>query len=199
MPMRSQASTHSGVGTLCEVRTALQPISLQPRKPERTAAGQAGRPHAGVILVVAGALDLQLLSVEEKALVCIEYGSADTECHPLGIAHLPVGLDGHHRASTDSAQRPTTAQASQAWRLQHRSRHHRLQSDCAAIRRWQLSLRFGIEYLPAHFARSLFACSHSARPLKEPTPPTRRSLSNGPCSPTCPDALRSVLVSHTWR
>jgi hypothetical protein len=27
MPMRSQASTHSGVGILCEVRTALQPIS----------------------------------------------------------------------------------------------------------------------------------------------------------------------------
>ena len=32
MPMRSQASTNSGVGMLCEVRTALQPISFSTPK-----------------------------------------------------------------------------------------------------------------------------------------------------------------------
>ena len=28
MPMRSQASTHSGVGMLCDVRTAFEPMSF---------------------------------------------------------------------------------------------------------------------------------------------------------------------------
>ena len=57
MPMRSQASTHSGVGMLCEVRTALQPISRSTPSAEPLQAVGQRRAHAGVILVIAGALE----------------------------------------------------------------------------------------------------------------------------------------------
>ena len=72
MPMRSQASTHSGVGMLCEVRTALQPISLQHANAESLQPVGQRRAHAGVILVIAGALNLQRLAVEEESLVRVE-------------------------------------------------------------------------------------------------------------------------------
>ena len=40
MPMRSQAATHSGVGMLCEVRTALQPMPCS--TPTRNACSWSG-------------------------------------------------------------------------------------------------------------------------------------------------------------
>ena len=87
--MRSQASTHSGVGMLCEVRTALPPISRSTRKPEPLQAIGQRRAHAGVILVIAGALNLDRLAVEEEALVGIEDCRAHAEADALGIADLP--------------------------------------------------------------------------------------------------------------
>ncbi len=87
-PMRSQASTHSGVGMLCEVRTALQPISLQHAQPEALQPVGQRSAHAGVVLVVAGALDLERFAVEEEALVRIEQRRAHAKGHALRIAHL---------------------------------------------------------------------------------------------------------------
>src|ERR1039457_4550028 len=52
--------------------------------------------NASMIVMVAGSLDLQLLSIQEKALVCIEYGGADAKGHPSSIGYLPVGLDSNH-------------------------------------------------------------------------------------------------------
>ena len=96
-PMRSQASTHSGVGILCEVRTALQPISRStPSRKALQPVGQ-GRAHAGVILVIAGALNLERLAVEEEALVGVEERRAHAKAHSLGITGLAAGLHGHNR------------------------------------------------------------------------------------------------------
>ena len=58
MPMRSHAATSSGVGMLCEVRTALQPISLQHSDAKGLQPIGHRRAYARMILVVAGSLNL---------------------------------------------------------------------------------------------------------------------------------------------
>ena len=93
-PMRSQASTHSGVGMLCEVRTALQPMSRSTARRKALQAVGQRRAHAGVVLVIAGALDLDRFAVEEEALVRIEDSRAHAKGDALGVARLAVRLDG---------------------------------------------------------------------------------------------------------
>ena len=92
MPMRSHASTHSGVGMLCEVRTALQPISLQHAETKPLQPIRHRRAHAGVVLMVAGALNLERFAVKEESLVGIEANRAHAKADALGVATLPSGL-----------------------------------------------------------------------------------------------------------
>ena len=47
-----------------------------------------------MILVIAGALDLERFAVKKEALVGIEDSRADSERDTLGIARLAVSLDG---------------------------------------------------------------------------------------------------------
>ncbi len=97
MPMRSQPSTHSGVGMLCDVRTALQPISFNtPSRKDLQPIGQ-GRAHACMILMIAGALNLDRFAVEEESLVRIEHRRAHAKADALCIAWLAAGFHSHNR------------------------------------------------------------------------------------------------------
>ena len=55
------------------------------------------RAHSGVILVIARALNLHGLSVQEEAMVRIELHGPHSERYALGIANLISGLDSHDR------------------------------------------------------------------------------------------------------
>ena len=91
IPMRSQASTSSGVGMLCEVRTALQPICLQHAHAKGLQAVRHSRAHSGVVLVVAGALDFELLAVQEESVIGVETEEPHAKVDALGIADLVAG------------------------------------------------------------------------------------------------------------
>ena len=67
----------------------VQPEPLQP-------VGQR-RAHPRVVLMVAGALNLQRLAIEEEPLGRIEDRGPHPKAHPLGIARLPIGLNRHNR------------------------------------------------------------------------------------------------------
>ncbi len=56
-----------------------------------------GRADAGVILVVAGALDFHGLTVEEETLLRVECERADTKVNSLGVVHSTRGLHGYDR------------------------------------------------------------------------------------------------------
>ena len=79
MPSWSQASSSSGVGGLCEVRMALQPISWSLRIAVVLHGVRQCSAHAGVVLVVAGALQFHGLAVEEEAVLRIEPFRPDAE------------------------------------------------------------------------------------------------------------------------
>ena len=59
------------------------------------AVGQRGA-DTGVIVMVAGALNLQRLAVEEKALVGVKLHSADAKTDALGIARFASAFNGHN-------------------------------------------------------------------------------------------------------
>ena len=63
---------------------------LQHAEAEALQAVGQRRAHAGVILMVAGALNLERLAVEEEALVGVEDGGAHAKADALGIARLAV-------------------------------------------------------------------------------------------------------------
>ena len=69
MPSRSQASSNSGVGALCEVRMALSPMSLSRPTRKYCRRVRQGRADAGMVLMIARAFDGAGLAVEEKSLV----------------------------------------------------------------------------------------------------------------------------------
>ena len=79
MPSRSQASSNSGVGGLCEVRKALQPNSFNFLHAEFLQRIRDGRADAGVVLVIAGAVNPVRLAVQQKAFVRVEADGADAE------------------------------------------------------------------------------------------------------------------------
>ena len=187
MPRRSQASTHSGVGMLCDVRTALPPMSFNtPMRIPLHPVGQR-RAHAGVILMVAGAFDLDGFAVEEKSLVGIPLDVAHAEGDALRVAGFAAGFDrDDSRVQIRSLRRPQR-------RIRNRcaaprsSPSHRAATDlrCRVCRRNNFSRR--IENLPAHAAgfrlralvlhdrvdRSsvaalpLIGCSHRALPMPQ--------------------------------
>ena len=85
MPSRSHASSNSGVGGLCDVRYAFDAHLLQLLDAEVLQAIRQRRADAGVILVIARALDLHRLAVEEEALVGVEVNRADAERRLVAI------------------------------------------------------------------------------------------------------------------
>ena len=95
MPRWSQASSNSGVGGLCEVRQALQPISLSVRMPEILPPRRAGprqRPAWSWWLQVP--LSFTGQAVEQKALFRVERDGANAEVRfPCGPPRLPPDLD----------------------------------------------------------------------------------------------------------
>ena len=86
-PLRRGRVVRGANGIAAHVLQHSQAEPLQP-------VGESG-PHSGVIVMIAGALDLQLLSIQKKALVCIEYCGADAKGHPFSIGYLPVSLNGN--------------------------------------------------------------------------------------------------------
>ena len=63
---------------------------LEYAQPEVLQAVGQRNPHASVILVVAGSLNLERFAVKEESLLRIELYGAHTEGHALGIAHRAV-------------------------------------------------------------------------------------------------------------
>ena len=70
----------------------LQHAETEPLKP----VGQ-GRAHSRVVLVVAGALDLQGFAVEQESLVGIEDRRAHAKAYPLRVARMAARFHGHNR------------------------------------------------------------------------------------------------------
>ena len=58
-------------------------------KPEPLQRIRHRRTHSGMILVIAGALNLHRLAIQKESLVCGELCGAHTKAHALGIARLP--------------------------------------------------------------------------------------------------------------
>jgi hypothetical protein len=80
-PLRRGHIVRGAHGVAAHLAQHAQPEPLQP-------VGHS-RAHAGVVLVVAGALNLERLAVEEESLVGVEDRGAHAKAHPLGVARLP--------------------------------------------------------------------------------------------------------------
>ena len=79
MPRRSQASSSSGVGGLCEVRIGVAAEFLQLRDAEILQRIRQRRADAGHVLVIAGAFEFVRLAVQQKSFVRVERDGADAE------------------------------------------------------------------------------------------------------------------------
>ena len=79
MPRRSQASSNSGVGALCEVRMALQPISFNVAMRKYCSASGSADRHARHVLVVACALDGIAFAVQQKPVGRVKRQCADAK------------------------------------------------------------------------------------------------------------------------
>ena len=79
MPSRSQASSNSGVGGLCEVRYGVAAELLQFFHAEFLQRIRDGRADAGVVLVIAGAVKFVMLAVQQKAVRRVKAHGADAE------------------------------------------------------------------------------------------------------------------------
>ncbi len=95
MPRRSQASSNSGVGGLCEVRMALQPNSFNLCDAEILQRIRQRRADAGHVLMIAGAVKFVMLAVQQKAVRRVKADGADAEqrfpfgqqfCRPLQLS-----------------------------------------------------------------------------------------------------------------
>ena len=197
MPRRSQASTHSGVGMLCDVRTALPPMSFSTPTPIPLQPVGKRRAHARVVLMVAGAFDLHRLAVEEESLVGVPRDRAHAKADALGVARLPAGLDrDHRRVKVRSFRRPQRGIRDVALRRE----------SCRAV--GSDGLRRGIR------RRDDFSRRHqesaSARGNSPLAVPRSARLSPDSASPhslhgssnvlsQCPRCSASVFVSHTCR
>ena len=90
--MRSHRSSNSGAGGLWLVRMALQPISCSICKLAFQRAGVDGRAERAEIVVVANAVDLHALAVEQKAIVRGELNRADAEWRFVPVHDFAVLL-----------------------------------------------------------------------------------------------------------
>ena len=93
IPSRSQASSNSGVGALCEVRMALSPISFKRLTRKYCKPVRQGGADAGMVLVIACALEFIRLAVEQKTLVGVKRHRADAKFRFLPVHHLPAAPD----------------------------------------------------------------------------------------------------------
>ena len=66
-------------------------------KPKRLQAVGQSHTHTSVILVVAGALYLERLAVQQEPLVSVEHSRANAEAHAFRIAKLSIRLDSYGR------------------------------------------------------------------------------------------------------
>jgi hypothetical protein len=88
-PLRRGHVVRGAHGVAAHLAQHSQPEPLQPVRHRRA--------HSGVILVVAGALNLDGFAVEEESLVGVEVRGAHTKADALGIARLAVRFHGHNR------------------------------------------------------------------------------------------------------
>ena len=130
-----------------------QPEPLQPVRHRRA--------HSGMVLVVAGALNLQRFAVEEESLVGIEDRGAHAKADPLGIARLAARLHRHNRrVEIRRIHRPQRRIGQVRGRRKTSSSHPR-QSTARALRPWPPSCRRRQESASSPW-RSRPACLHSA-------------------------------------
>ena len=87
MPRRSQASSNSGVGGLCEVPIGVAAHLLQLGDAEILQRIRHGRADARMVLVIAGAVELVRLAVQQKTLVHVKRHRADAEFRLHAINH----------------------------------------------------------------------------------------------------------------
>ena len=86
-PLRCGHIVRGAHGVAAHFAQHAQPVPLQP-------VGH-GRAHAGMVLMVTGALNLERLAVEKESLVSIENRGTHAKAPPLGIARLSARFDGH--------------------------------------------------------------------------------------------------------
>ena len=93
----------------------------QHRQPEPLQRIGYRRADTGMVLVIAGALDLHGLAIQEKPLVGIEHGGTHAEVDALGIADLCRPTRRSRSRSRDWAHRPTRGRDWRAARLRNTS------------------------------------------------------------------------------